>query len=62
VVLLDLLAVEEPAVVLVLAVTPPAPPEPDAEMQPVGAEATGGVGWLTDLLPAGVDRLGRGFL
>jgi len=47
VVLLDLVVVEGPAVVLVLAVAPPAPPEPDAEMQPVGAEATAGVGWLT---------------
>ena len=33
--------------VLVLAVAPPAPPEPDPEMQPVGAEATAGVAWLT---------------
>src|SRR5262249_54932907 len=41
------LVVERPAVVLVLAVAPPASPEPDAEMQPVGAEATAGVGWLT---------------
>ena len=33
--------------VFVLAVTPPATPEPDAEMQPVGAEATAGIRWLT---------------
>src|SRR5262249_42862631 len=46
-VLLDLLVVERPPVVLVLAVAPPAPPEPDAEMQPVGPEAIAGVGWLT---------------
>src|SRR5215472_11075056 len=32
---------------LVLAVVPPAASEPDADMQPVGAEATAGVGWLT---------------
>src|SRR5262249_36312989 len=47
VVLLDLVVVEGPAVVLVLAVAPPAPPEPDAEVQPVGPEATAGAGWLT---------------
>src|SRR5262249_3053501 len=47
VVLLDLVVVEGPAMVLVLAVAPPAPPEPDAEMQPVGAETTAGARWLT---------------
>src|SRR5262249_39235510 len=47
VVLIDLVVVEGPAMLLVLAVAPPAPPEPDAEMQPVGAEATAGVASLT---------------
>ena len=33
--------------VLVLPVAPPAPAEPDPDMQPVCAETTAGVGWLT---------------